>query len=44
MLKIEGDDDQLAGAKLLTAYEMHYQTDGNTFSFIKGRSVGGFVI
>jgi len=24
------------GAKFLTTYEMHYQTDGNTFSFIKG--------
>ena len=32
---------KLSGAKFLTTYEMHYQTDGNTFSFIKGRWVGG---
>ena len=29
----------MPGAKLLTTYEMHYQTDGNSFSFIKGRWV-----
>ena len=37
-MKIEADEHQLSGAKLLTTYEMHYNTiDNNTFQFIKGR-------
>ena len=39
IMKMEVDAYQLPGAKLLTTYEMHYQTDGNSFSFIKGRWV-----
>ena len=39
IMKIEADEHQLSGAKLLTTYEMHYQTDGDSFMFIKGRWV-----
>ena len=39
IMKTEADEHQLSGAKLLTTYEMHYQTDGDSFMFIKGRWV-----